>query len=191
VRTRARPAESAEVGQKTPRKRRSKAPHKTGSQEVRPAWTPNPNGKAPDFEPGNVVSLKHGAYSPRVIAERAEAVRPRLFEVCPWLDELQDVIAVDRFLRAEARALILHDYAMRMSPDQTAVKVWEQATAADNLAAKLGATLGLDPMSRARLQQTVASTELTLADLVRQGEAAMAERGDPVLDVDGEEAVGE
>ena len=64
----------------------------------------------PDFEPGNTIALKHGANSPRAVAERAELVRPRLFEVCPWLHTTHDVLAVDRFLRAEARALILHEY---------------------------------------------------------------------------------
>ena len=128
----------------------------------------------PDFEPGNTVALRHGANSPRAVAERAELVRPRLFEVCPWLHTTHDVLAVDRFLRAEARALILHDYIAGIcdGPGGAAkvpVRVWEQATAADNLAARLGNTLGLDPSGRARLQQTVASTEATLADLKAQG----------------------
>jgi len=118
----------------------------------------------PDFEPGNLQALKHGAYSDRAIAARAELVRPRLYEVCPWLHETQDVIAVDRFLRAEARALILHEYVTSKPVDQVPLRAFEQATAADNLAAKLGSTLGLDPTGRARLQQTVASTELTLVE---------------------------
>jgi hypothetical protein len=127
----------------------------------------------PDFTPGNTVALKHGANSPTAVAARAELVRPRLFEVCPWLHEMHDVIAVDRFLRAEARALILHEYIAGIcdttGPAKVPVKVWEQATAADNLAARLGNTLGLDPSGRARLQQTVASTQATLADLKAQG----------------------
>jgi hypothetical protein len=129
----------------------------------------------PDFEPGNAVALKHGAHSPRAIAAQADLIRPRLFEVCPWLNETLDVIAVDRFLRAEARSLALHEYITGICDGPGAgkvpVKVWENATAADNLAARLGHTLGLDPSGRARLQQTVASTQATLADLKAQGQA--------------------
>ncbi len=134
----------------------------------------------PDATPGNTIALKHGANSPRAIAARAELIRPRLFEVCPWLHETHDVIAVDRFLRAESRALILHSYIAGICDGPGAakvpVKVWEQATAADNLAARLGNTLGLDPTGRARLQQTVASTEASLADLRADGAATAGYR---------------
>ena len=44
----------------------------------------------PDFTPGNTVALKHGANSPTAVAARAELVRPRLFEVCPWLHEMHE-----------------------------------------------------------------------------------------------------
>jgi hypothetical protein len=60
------------------------------------------------------------------------------------------------------------------------VRVWEQATAADNLAARLGNTLGLDPSGRARLKQTVATTEASLADLAARG-AEITRRRDLAL----------
>jgi hypothetical protein len=136
-------------------------------------WKPNPNPKAPDFAPGNTMSVTHGANSPRAVEARAEIVRQELFTICPWLDAGQDVIAVARFLRAEARALMLHESIMEISERAGAAKVpvrqWEQATAADRLAAQLGNVLGLDPTGRARLKQTVVSTEHTLADLMAQG----------------------
>jgi hypothetical protein len=156
------------------------------TDELRPArdysWPP--------FEEGNTKGLVHGANHARTIAARAELVRPRLYEVCPWLHETMDVIAVDRFLRAEARALILHEYIIQVTEAKGAGKVpsrlWEQATATDNLAAKLGNTLGLDPTGRARLQQTVVSTEATLADLAEQGRQTSGYRalveGEPVHD---------
>jgi hypothetical protein len=134
----------------------------------------------PDFEPGNRLAVRHGADSPSVIAERAELMRPRLFELCPWLEPVADLLAVDRFLRAEARALILHGYIASIVEDRGAakvpVRVFEQATAADRLAAQLGNTLGLDPTGRARLKQTAASTEATLADLAAQGAQIRADR---------------
>jgi hypothetical protein len=138
----------------------------------------------PQATRGNKIALKHGANSPTAVAARAELVRPRLFEVCPWLHEMQDVIAVDRFLRAEARALILHEYISGIcdttGPAKVPVRVWEQATAADNLAARLGNTLGLDPSGRARLKQTVATTEASLADLAARG-AEITRRRDLAL----------
>jgi hypothetical protein len=144
-----------------------------------------------DFQPGNVVALKHGAYSERSIAERAELVRPLLYEVCPWLHPTQDVIAVNRFLRAESRALILHDYITGLVDGKGAQavpqRVWEQATAADNLAAKLGSALGLDPTGRAKLQLTVASTDAVLDDVQANGRRArMADPG--VVDAEAEDS---
>jgi hypothetical protein len=115
----------------------------------------------------------HGADSPAAVEARAELVRHELFEVCPWLDQDKDVIAVARFLRAEARALMLHEnittVAARDGIAKVPVRQWEQATAADRLAAQLGNVLGLDPTGRARLQQTVASTRRTLGDLIKTG----------------------
>lgn len=134
----------------------------------------------PPFEPGNKAALRHGAYSPSVIEAKAAEFRERLFDVCPWIDPDRDVVAVARFLRAEARALMLHQLILDISAERGAEKVpvrtWEQAAAADRLAAQLGNVLGLDPTGRARLQQTVASTEATLADLKDQGRAIVARR---------------
>jgi hypothetical protein len=145
----------------------------------------------PPFEAGHTLSIVHGADSPRTVAARAELVRPRLFEVCPWLHETMDVIAVDRFLRAEARALILHEHIAAVTDEKGAgkvpVRLWEQVTAADRLAAQLGNVLGLDPTGRARLQQTVASTEATLADLAAQGAQTRGRRPGAGQDVGGDD----
>jgi hypothetical protein len=123
----------------------------------------------PPFQPGHTLSLVHGADSPRTIEARAVIVRQELLAVCPWLDPDKDVIAVARFLRAEARALMLHEYVTSRPVEKIPLRAFEQATAADRLAAQLGSILGLDPTGRARLQQTVASTEVTLAELAEQG----------------------
>jgi hypothetical protein len=64
----------------------------------------------PDFAPGNTLVVKSGAYSERSIAAKGAELRPRLFEITPWLDPVLDVIAVDRFLRCEVRALLLNEY---------------------------------------------------------------------------------
>lgn len=131
------------------------------------------------YEPGNLAHLKHGADSARVIEARAVRVRDEILEVAPWLDHPEYAPAVARFLRAEARALLIHENIVKISSERGADKVpvrqWEQATAADRLAAQLGQTLGLDPIGRARLQQAAAGAELTtatLADVLDRGRAA-------------------
>ena len=143
-------------------------------------WPPARGYTWAPFERGNTVSLVHGADSPRTVEARAQEVRKELFAVCPWLHEEHDVIAVARFLLAEVRALILHNHIAKVcnsdGPGKVPVRMWEQATAADRLAAQLGHVLGLDPTGRARLEQTVASTEETLTDLAERGRAIRKRR---------------
>jgi len=122
----------------------------------------------PTATPGNRIALKHGAYSAEAIAAVAEELRPRLFEIAEWLDPVLDVIAVDRFLRCEARSLMLDRHCL--SPDAS-MKAHEQATAASRLAAQLGTTLGLDYRSRMQLRRTEASTEV-LEDVIEAGRRA-------------------
>ena len=136
----------------------------------------------PPFEKGNTLALGTGHDSPRAIEGKAEHVRATLLEVAPWLDEPAYAPAVARFLRAEARALLLHEHITRTAEEKGTAAVpsrtWEQATAADRLAAQLGNVLGLDPLGKARLQSLAAGTELTvrsLADLAAEG-AAIRER---------------
>jgi len=137
-------------------------------------FTPRParNYSWPPFEPGHTLSVKHGADSERAIEARAAELRPKLFELCPWLEE-HDVIAVARFLRVEARSLILDAYMAEIidqqGPGKVPIRMWEQANATDRLAGDLGSKLGLDTAGRAQLRQTVASTTATLADLADQG----------------------
>lgn len=138
----------------------------------------------PPFEQGNGVALTHGSYSPQAIEAKAAEVRETLLEVAPWLDQSEYAPAVARFLRAEARSLLLHQAILKQSKerggeDKVSSRLWENATAADRLAAQLGNVLGLDPLGRAKLAQTASAAELnalTLGELAAQGRAAMAAR---------------
>ena len=100
-----------------------------------------------DATPGNLIALKHGANSDRIIAERAEQVHTELLAVCPWLAEDQFIPAVNRYLQADGREALLHTYisdtAAVDGPGKVSSRTWEQATAASRLAAKLGSDLGL------------------------------------------------
>ena len=111
------------------------------------------SGVREPFADGNSVALTHGAYSGRAIEAKAATVRETLLEVAPWLDQQEYAPAVARFLRAEARSLLLDEAirnqaAERGGPDKVAMRLWEQPTAADRLAAQLGNVLGLDPLGR-------------------------------------------
>jgi hypothetical protein len=143
-------------------------------------WTPRP---AQPYQPGNLERVTHGAGSERMIAARAEIVRSELLDFAPWLAEPEFAPAVARWLRAEARALMIHEHIERVTAAQgagkVAVRLWEQATAADRLAAQLGNVLGLDPLGKARLKQAAAGAihaEASLADLAAAGQAALARR---------------
>lgn len=158
------------------------------------------NTRDDGFAPGNEVAVKHGAYSERAIAEKAATIRDALYETASWLDPDRDGLAVARFLRVEARCLLLQaaiekQSAERGGPDKVSMRLYEQATSSDRLAGQLGSVLGLDPLGRARLQAQANSAEITtrsLADLAEEGRAIRvraeqriaAAEGD-VLDGDG------
>ena len=130
----------------------------------------------PAFEEGHTLSLVHGADSPRTIEARAAEVRDRIFELAPWLQQDAFVPAVARYLRAEARELLIHEHIAKVAAEKGAgavpQRLWEAATACANASMKASGLLGLDPQSYARLRATTghaAATEATLADLRAQG----------------------
>ncbi|MGA7419287.1 MAG: hypothetical protein WBW80_14930 [Acidimicrobiales bacterium] len=123
----------------------------------------------PDFEPGNTFSLVHGADSPRAIAERAEEIHGALLDAAPYLDEPRFLPAVSRYLQAAAREALLHQHIVDTSdakgPGAVSSRLWEQATAAARLSAKLGSDLGLDPLGHARIRALSVGAEATQAGL--------------------------
>ncbi|MGA9315926.1 MAG: hypothetical protein WBV77_15010 [Solirubrobacteraceae bacterium] len=130
----------------------------------------------PPFEPGNDVALRHGAYSERAIAERAEQVHGELLAVAPYLDEPRFIPAVQRYLSAASREALLDEHIRTVTAEKGAgavpARAWEQATAAARLAAKLGSDLGLDPIGHARIRALSAgaeATESSLTDLAAEG----------------------
>lgn len=131
-----------------------------------------------DFAPGNTLSVRHGAYSAVVIAERAKSVHAELLQHAPYLDEPRFYPAVQRYLSAAAREALLDGHIQQVCAEKGAgavpARVWEQVTAAARLAAKLGSELGLDPLGHARIRALSAGAEsseasASLAELSAEG----------------------
>ena len=139
------------------------------------------------FQDGNTLALVHGAESPRAINERAIEVHEALLEHAPFLDEPRFIPAVNRYLQSAAREALLHDHIVALSADKgpgaVPSRVWEQATAAARLSAKLGSDLGLDPIGHARIRALSVGAEVgqqSLADLAERGRA-IRERRDAAI----------
>jgi hypothetical protein len=109
----------------------------------------------PPFEPGNTVSLRHGAFSHRVISEAGQQIRHALLESYPYLADDAFVEAIDRYCRAEARAQLLHDYITEKVDTEgvEAVKpyLWAEAGRAEANAQKFGSECGLDAAGHAKI----------------------------------------
>jgi hypothetical protein len=128
-----------------------------------------------------MAHLVHGASSERVVAERADEVHSELLQVAPYLNEDKFIPAVNRYLQAAAREALLHEHITALSaergPGAVASRVWEQATAATRLAAKLGSDLGLDPLGHARIRALsvgASAGEGALERMAARGREALA-----------------
>jgi len=108
----------------------------------------------PPFEKGHMLSVRHGAFSPRLISERAATIYAELEEKCSWLIET-DAFAVDTWCRARARLGMLQDYIEEVAARDgiPAVKpyLWSEASRAESNVLKAEEALGLSPAGRAKL----------------------------------------
>ena len=124
------------------------------------------------FEKDNLVAVRHGAFSNRLVGEKASEVRELLFERYPYLAEETFVEALQRYCRAEARAVMLHNYVVEKAEtegvDAVPAYLWAEARGADANAARFGQDCGLDPTGHARI-----SRDLGLAQNVRVQQAAL------------------
>jgi hypothetical protein len=125
----------------------------------------------PPFEKGHTLSVRHGAFSDRIIGERALEIRDLLLDRYPYLAYDAFMEAVYRYTRAEARAVILHTYIMQKLEAEGVEAVrpylWAEARGADALAQKCGQDCGLDPAGHARIAR-----DLGLAADIRGRQAA-------------------
>lgn len=109
----------------------------------------------PPFEEGNELSIRHGAFSQRRISARALEIRDALLVAYPYLADDVFMEALERYTREEARALLLHEYVMRVAEEQgvEAVKpyLWTEAARAAANAQRFAQDCGLDPTGHAHV----------------------------------------
>jgi hypothetical protein len=157
------------------------------------SWSEQFPGQRPPFEPGNQLSVRHGAYSPAIVGPLAEQIAADLLgdKDCPeYLRRPLWRWAVSGWAHAEAEAELMRRWRAQMSAADAATEVLEsdedeerpsqgtmtrrvrgkrvQSSAdmlhrAETRAAHLRARLGLDPLSAARLRKDVAAPEFNLA----------------------------
>ena len=122
----------------------------------------------PPFEPGHQVSLKHGAWSPRVVDPLAEELVATVAATVDWWRPC-DRPAIWAWARAEVRCQLLVEWLAGkggdVNDDGTMRPAAEALTRLEATAGTLRARLGLDPLSRARLGRDVAGTQVDLARL--------------------------
>jgi len=146
----------------------------------------------PPFQPGHRLSVKAGANSPSIVAERAEQVHAHLLQVAPYLDEPIFVPQVNRYLQAAAIESLIHEYVVAKGIEACSPRMIEQLTAARRLARDLAIELGLSPRGRAELATLIFGAERaeqSLDDLIAEGgrirrraEARLAAAPDAVPD---------
>lgn len=129
-------------------------------------WTdPEHDQTVQPFQDVHTLSLKHGAYSKRMIEAKATEVHEELLRVAPWCDEERYMPAVLRYLQATAREQLAHEALMKAT--KISPRLLETATAAARLAWQMADQLGLTPAGHARLKvltADAAGAEASIAD---------------------------
>jgi hypothetical protein len=145
-----------------------------------------------DFEPGNELSLRHGAYSVRKVGERAEIVRSELLAQRPDLADPESASTLSLYCRALAREEICHlaveagslsphvlevikrQFPQMLQPGNVSPRLIEATTAAARVASELGAQLGIGPLASAQLREVRSKAALNVAALLQQAPSIMA-----------------
>lgn len=124
----------------------------------------------PDFEQGNTVGLRHGAFSSRVVEPVACRIVAELEASAPWWVESVDRAAVDSYARAEARVEVLDRWLTEhgmLAEDGKVRPAADLLVRFERLAADARSRLGLDPLSRSRLGRDTAVAAAVGANAVR------------------------
>jgi hypothetical protein len=159
-------------GRKGTGKGRSVAPLDPETGEVVAWWRP-----PQPFEPGNVASLRHGAFSPRVVQPVADQIAAQLPSVAPWAGGAAFAATVASWAHAEAQAAILrafldeHGLLDDDGEPRPATVLLERV---EGRAAKLRTELGLTPLALVRLLGGLSGVD---AEAASSGLAALKAQG--------------
>lgn len=141
---------------------------------------PGHPARHPDFTVGNELAVRHGAYSARVVGQRAQLVRVDVRTSRPDLsDDPDSALPVELFCRAVAREELAHEGLERAvaAGKPISPRLLEVASAAARVAAELGDRLGIGPLAAAQLHKVQAQTAVSLSLLAQQAPRVLAAIG--------------
>jgi hypothetical protein len=144
-------------------------------------WTPAFPGQRPPFqpgndlgrkfEPGNELTLKHGAYSPRQVEPRAAEYVAAVLEIAEadgspvaYLADPSYGPALRAWGRSEAAQDLVEEFLAELGPIDEDGKVRPAAELLERVARRaerMRARLGLDPLARATLARDLAAAQTT------------------------------
>lgn len=112
------------------------------------------NGVRPAFAEGNLLGVRHGANTEKILSTRSADIAEALIGVWPWVLDC-DVVAIEQYCRAEARTRLLNDWAMEMAETKGILAVpphvWSEISKAETNAGRFAEALGLNPMGRMKI----------------------------------------
>jgi hypothetical protein len=120
------------------------------------------------FQPGNALSIRHGAGSERVVAPLANELASWLVAEYPDLREGRYAFAVSAWARAEARAALLSLYLDEqgiLAAGEPRERLLAALRAEERRASEERKNLGLNPAAHAQLERQRAEAVKGVADL--------------------------
>ena len=138
-------------------------------------------------EPDNKLAVSHGAYSPVMVAAKADELRPMVMKAAPWTTAPEFAGTLELYVRTLATALLGLEHIAKVTEEKgygaVPNRLVESVNAMTNTAMRAGTLLGLDPRAKAQIQALTASTESSLAGLAQlaQRGQAIRERRDAAL----------
>lgn len=136
----------------------------------------------PDFEVGNVVAVKAGHRSPKIVDPLAADIVAEAVQDAPYLAEPKYRATVLAWAREEARCRLLAEYLDRQGLFDAEGRLRPAEAAmhrAETRASNLRSRLGLDPLSRARLGRDVASAQVSVTTLLAERRKDREQDGEP------------
>ncbi len=126
---------------------------------------PGHSPRHPDFEPGNTVALRHGGYSPTLVAADAKELAVQLVEAAPELAAPRYQLELESYCQlVAARRRFARSIAERSAAGETVPpRHYETLATLANSALKIAQQFGLTPAGHAVLMSVVAGTAIDRA----------------------------